>query len=136
MLDLFTCSYGEYRPRMGVAVRTTAGAPPGWFTAANETAHAKLVTPRWSFLRKPKAAYEPEYLAMLDGHGVQAVADELLGITQMNGDHRLVLLCFDDLRQPSGWCHRTMFARWWTENTGDPCREVGGSWEKNGGHAL
>ena len=36
----------------------------------------------------------------------------------------LVLLCFEDIRIPSDWCHRTVFAQWWAEKTGEIIEEL------------
>lgn len=36
----------------------------------------------------------------------------------------LVLLCFEDVRVESEWCHRTIFAQWWAEKTGEVIREL------------
>ena len=36
----------------------------------------------------------------------------------------LVLLCYEDVRIPEDWCHRTVFAEWWVENTGEIIEEL------------
>lgn len=36
----------------------------------------------------------------------------------------LVLLCYEDVRIPEDWCHRTIFAEWWAENTGEIIEEL------------
>ena len=61
----------------------------------------------------------------LAGSDHTAVARLLHPITQQAGDHRLVLLCFEDLSKPGEWCHRSIFATWWKEVTGDEVRELG-----------
>ena len=35
-----------------------------------------------------------------------------------------MLLCYEDVRIPEDWCHRTVFAEWWAENTGEEIREL------------
>ena len=36
-----------------------------------------------------------------------------------------VLLCYEDVRKgESDWCHRTMFAKWWFERTGEVIAEL------------
>jgi hypothetical protein len=35
-----------------------------------------------------------------------------------------VCLCFEDLTKPGLWCHRQIFARWWTEETGEAVPEL------------
>ena len=37
----------------------------------------------------------------------------------------VVLLCFEDLSKPGAWCHRRLFAEWWTKNTGEDVPELG-----------
>ena len=35
------------------------------------------------------------------------------------------LLCYEDVRKgESDWCHRTMFAKWWFEKTGEVIPEL------------
>jgi len=36
----------------------------------------------------------------------------------------LVLLCWEDIRKPGEWCHRTMFAEWWAEHSGQGVLEL------------
>ena len=46
----------------------------------------------------------------------------------MSGPRRkgktLVLLCYEDLRKPDQWCHRTLFAEWWQKMTGEVINEL------------
>jgi hypothetical protein len=68
-------------------------------------------------LELDQTTYLQQYRSMLDAAGEDAIHGELEASA---GDHRhprLVLPCFDDLSQPDGWCHRRMFAAWWTEQT-------------------
>ena len=37
---------------------------------------------------------------------------------------KLVLLCFEDIRKPENWCHRTLFAEWWLAHTGEVIEEM------------
>ena len=39
-------------------------------------------------------------------------------------DKKLVLLCFEDIRKPENWCHRTLFAEWWLAHTGEVIEEM------------
>ena len=36
----------------------------------------------------------------------------------------LVLLCYEDVRNLEDWCHRTMFAQWYCEHTGEIIEEL------------
>ncbi|MEV4704531.1 hypothetical protein [Actinoplanes sp. NPDC049316] len=123
-VHLFTCRYQRFRPDMGTPVRTTAGYPR--FTLGYELAgHARLISPTWAMVSiNDEATYRGLYRQMLDARGVDAVRDELQAIADQVPDPRLVLLCFDDLSKPDGWCHRRMFADWWTEHTGTEVPEL------------
>ena len=33
-------------------------------------------------------------------------------------------LCYEDVRVPGDWCHRTVFAEWWAEQTGELIEEL------------
>ena len=37
---------------------------------------------------------------------------------------KLVLLCYEDVRVPEDWCHRTVFAEWWAEHVGEAIEEL------------
>lgn len=39
---------------------------------------------------------------------------------------RLVLCCYEDLKKPGLFCHRTVFGAWWEEQTGEKVEELGG----------
>ncbi|MFI5493546.1 hypothetical protein [Actinoplanes sp. NPDC051859] len=123
-VDLFTCRYQRFQPAMGSPVRTTAGLPR--FPLTYELAgHAHLISPTWAMVSiNDQATYRGQYRLLLDAHGLDAVRAELQAIADQATDPRLVLLCFDDLSKPDGWCHRRMFADWWTEQTGDDVPEL------------
>lgn len=123
-LQLFTCRYQRFRPALGLAVRTTVGYPR--FTLGYPLdGHAHLVTPTVTALSlRDEAAYRNAYLAQLDETGPGRIQAELTAIAEGKADQRLVLLCFDDLSRPDGWCHRRMFADWWTKATGEDVPEL------------
>lgn len=117
-MNLFTCRYQRFHAGMGVPVRTTAGLPR--FALPYELGgQAHLITPTWAMVGiNDEATYRTQYRQRLDDAGVEAIAAELQTIAGRHPDPRLVLLCFDDLSRPDGWCHRRMFADWWTQRTG------------------
>ena len=57
-------------------------------------------------------------------------ADKIIGIVQRMDERAqeegktLVLLCYEDLRKPDQWCHRTLFAEWWQKMTGEVINEL------------
>ncbi|WP_199570556.1 hypothetical protein [Streptomyces murinus] len=129
-IQLATCTYQEFAPHMGTPVRTTVGHPR--FALSYQLAgHARLITPTRELLKiKAQDAYEFSYRRLLNGNGLDAIRRELTGIAgAFDLDSPLVLLCFDRLDRltpPDNWCHRSHFAKWWTEQTGDEVPELGG----------
>ncbi|MEU6928977.1 hypothetical protein AB0A05_07415 [Streptomyces sp. NPDC046374] len=126
-LRIATCTYQEFSPDMGTPIRTTAGGvrfPLGYQLGG----HARLVTPPWELVRAGLAAdaYEFHYRRQLADTGVDLIRAELLAIAgAWDLDAPAVLLCFDRLDKPGQWCHRTMFATWWTAETGEDVPELG-----------
>ena len=124
-MELATCSYSEYRPEMGVAIRTTAGGAR-WFSHPLG-GHAQLITPTRQLLdqKLPKDAYEFSYRRTLNERGIDPIHRELSALAAKHNGNRLVLLCFDRMDKPENWCHRVMFSAWWTEQTGEEIAELG-----------
>lgn len=124
MLTLFTNRYQEFRPPQGVPVRITRGAPR--FKLPYSLAHSvRELAPRKEYFSRPLPEFKVAYRGDLDRLGARKVADVLRPIAEAEQDHRLVLLCFEDLADPAQWCHRRVFAGWWKDNTGDEVRELG-----------
>lgn len=122
MIELATCSYSEYRTTMGLAVRTSVGSPK-WFT--HTMAVWESLAPQPWTLRMPIEPYRERYLNKLNTIGVDQLKDEALRISVAAGQDRLVLLCFEALYKPDAWCHRSMFGKWWEEQTGQKVEELG-----------
>jgi hypothetical protein len=123
VVTLFTNRYQAFRPPQGVPVRITLGAPrfklPYPLTRA-----VRELAPRREYFSKSRGEFTAAYRADLDRLGVVRIAERLEEIAQAERDHRLVLLCFEDLSDPAQWCHRRTFASWWKEATGDEVREL------------
>ncbi len=70
-----------------------------------------------------KLGYEREYRKLLDKAGIEAIKTQLEEYTKLGKD--VVLLCYEDIRKgENDWCHRTMFASWWKEKTGEVIEEL------------
>ncbi|MCR8573111.1 hypothetical protein [Streptomyces sp. Isolate_219] len=123
MLTLFTNRYQAYQPPQGVPVRITLGAPR--FKLPYSLTHAvRELAPRRDYLSWPEPEFTKAYRASLDRLGPAWIAGRLKAIAAAENDHRLVLLCFEDLSKPDLWCHRRTFASWWKDSTGDEVREL------------
>lgn len=134
MIEIATCSFGEYRPEMGMPVRCSVGAPK-WF----QHPHAcwSNVYPERHWLHLPYDRYLPRYLAKLDEHGPKVLKADLAAMAKTfrarNGGpvpKTAVLLCYEKLSKPmpggeTNWCHRTMLANWLIDNLNVPVVELG-----------
>ncbi len=124
MLTLFTNRYQAFQSSQGVPVRITLGAPR--FKLSYSLTHVvRELAPRREYFSKPLPEFTAAYRGDLDRLGATRVADRLRQIAEADGDHRLVLLCFEDLSDAAQWCHRRIFATWWKDVTGDEVRELG-----------
>ena len=129
-IEMATCSYGEYRPEYGVPIRASRGEPK-WFRY-QFAAYWESITPTWPRLKMPYDVYRGVYLDRLDQIGVDqlmaerdAIVDQVAYMFPGNERISLVSLCYEGLRKPGNWCHRTMFGEWWCENTGEDVIEYG-----------
>ncbi len=87
--------------------------------AANLTA---IAPSKETFAIYNKEKYRKEYLANIERIGVEPIHN-MLGTLEQPGKS-LVLLCFEDVRIDGLWCHRRMFAEWWTRMTGHVIEEL------------
>jgi hypothetical protein len=65
-------------------------------------------------------AYEREYLPQLEAAGVERINAQL-GKKVADASDTVILLCHEE---PSDFCHRRLFARWWEEKTGQEIPEL------------
>lgn len=126
---LATCAFPQFSPDMGIPVRITVGNPR--FKLGYELRHKikeaapDAYTLKWDdkprfrlhLIRKFNKTGVDEFRRMFAD--IAAAEDTTLDETTV------VLLCFEDLGKPGLWCHRTMFAEWWTGETGELVPELG-----------
>lgn len=121
---LFTCSYSEHRPDMGLGVRISLGTPR-WIKRVDPWPYVSEVTPRRSYLNVPdESLFLDAYLAQLRSVGAGRIRDEFRRIAYLYDTDRLVLLCFEKLSKGE-LCHRRYFASWWYTETGQEVPELG-----------
>lgn len=119
-MKIYTNRYKDYDPAQGTAVRITYGRPR--FRTPYTLYQARLITPGSWFLKGSDAWFTRKYLDMLTEAGTDAVRAELEAIGEQSGSDKLVLLCFDDVGK--GLCHRSLFASWWEQRTGEKVEEL------------
>ena len=66
--------------------------------------------------------FKPEYFKRLDRIGFSTIKRELDRYQSYGKD--VVLLCYEDVRKPDDWCHRTAFSEWWETKTGERIPEL------------
>lgn len=78
-------------------------------------------TLRWDYERFKRAYFEK-----LNNLGRRKVENRLLVESSIAHDtgKELVLLCFEDIRKPEEWCHRTLLAEWCRDNLGITINEL------------
>lgn len=69
-----------------------------------------------------KEVFRKRYLQQLERTGVNKVR-AALNRYRANGKD-VVLCCFEDIRNPEQFCHRTTFAEWWRSKTGESFEEL------------
>lgn len=106
------------------AVRISVGSPR-WAVGYQINGAMSELMPKGIYGKydNDKAAYEVEYRKRLDYFGVQHIREQLASFSRLGND--VVLLCYEDIRKgENDWCHRTMFAKWWFEKTGEVIPEL------------
>lgn len=84
------------------------------------------LAPKRNMLQLEYEEYKTAYTSKLDDIGasnVIRIVNDLEAKARAE-EKDLVLLCFEDVRDPEKWCHRTMFAEWWLKHTGEVVNEL------------
>lgn len=102
------------------AVRISLGAPK-WPVGYNIAGEIKELMPFGLLQINDRELYEKKYRERLDRIGPDRIQDAL---DRFGVDKPVVLLCYEDVRDPSQWCHRSIFAQWWLEQTGEIADEL------------
>lgn len=105
-----------------IPLRISLGAPK-FSLRFSIAANFNVIAPtREILLITDKDAYRREYRRYLDSIGTETIKNALRPFRC--DDKEIVLLCFEDLRDPEKWCHRRFFAEWWKENVGEEIPEL------------
>ena len=110
--------------RLQVVPVRTSRRPPRFKLAYPLTEKLSDLMPDLNMLDLPRAEFETAYRAKLGQIGVDALRAQLEAISAQHGGKPLALLCFEDVSRDEMACHRRVFARWWTEQTGEQVNEL------------
>ena len=111
-------------------VAITLGAPR--FNVGYLWGRVLALAPHGLFQVKDPVEFWPAYREHLDRLGAVVIERLLscawhdyvvsLGVSR-DECPGVVVLCFEDVHK-GDWCHRQVFAAWWTEQTGEPVAEL------------
>lgn len=84
------------------------------------------LAPKGYMLKMDLESFKPAYFKKLEDIGTERIIGMVRQFdnTAARNGKDLVLLCFEDIRIPSDWCHRTVFAEWWKKQTGESIEEL------------
>lgn len=84
------------------------------------------LAPKGYMLRMDLESFKPAYFKKLEDIGAERIISMVRKFENAasQSGKELVLLCFEDVRIPSDWCHRTVFAEWWRKQTGECIEEL------------
>lgn len=110
-MKLYTSRYQNKglakRPEL-LKIGITAGRPR--WTLAYPVAFLSQLAPARAWLHMEREEYEPLYLAHLGRLGAEHILELIAEKVKQAGAEGAVLLCYEDLSDPTLWCHRTMLA--------------------------
>lgn len=77
-------------------------------------------------MRMELEKFTEEYYRKLEGIGNDKIINMVMRFEAMAAakGKELVFLCYEDVRIPEDWCHRTVFAQWYCEQTGEIIKEL------------
>lgn len=122
-LNLATCSYKAFDPSMGVPVRTSVGYPRFWRKTAPALEYVPELAPFGKVdgvdLRKidDRAVFDVHYRARLAANGV-TIVEKVVDLSRGREGIPLVFLCYEDVHDPTTFCHRTTAGLWLHEQLG------------------
>lgn len=125
-MNLYVSRFSNPELKSGAytAVRISLGAPR-WNVGYPIAGAIKALMPSGLFGKaefEEYHAFRKAYRDQLNREGMKRIQDAI-SVFQARGPE-VVLLCFEDVRQPGNWCHRTMFAEWWMEKGGGSIEEL------------
>lgn len=125
-MKIFVSRYAnpELKGGLYTAVRISIGAPR-WEVGYPIAGAIKALMP-FGLFGDPRYEeyldFRMAYFDRLNRTGVTRIRAALSDYEGAGKD--IALLCFEDVRQPGNWCHRTMFSEWWRIRTGEEVPEL------------
>jgi hypothetical protein len=123
---LFTARYANKTLATHPAAKVGITLGPPRFRLSYQLAGKILeLAPTREMFGKSEAEFAAAYTALLvERGGIEHLTQRFASVAAETGSDDLVLLCFEDLRTPGLFCHRRVFAAWWTAATKQPVLEL------------
>ena len=122
-MNIYTSRFSYKVPEQYQAVGIAVGKPK--WPLSYPVEHYNVLAPYGVFNKNySQAEYRLAYFKRLEKYGVDRIRRDLEGISQRSGGKDVVLLCYENLCKHGEWCHRTQFAEWWEEKTGETIIEL------------
>lgn len=120
---LYVSRYSNPILRSGdyVTVSISVGSPR-WPLGYELNGDIGMLKPFGLLQIEDKETYHRAYMSRLNKYGLDKIEAAMRPFFASGED--VVLLCYEDLRKDDQWCHRTMFAEWWLEQTGEIINEL------------
>lgn len=121
---IYTSRYSNPELRSGnyTAVRISIGTPR-WDIGFPLAGEIKDLMPFGLLDVEDSAIFKARYFEALNKKGVARIKNQLQKFETLGKS--VVLLCYENIRKgDSNWCHRTMFAKWWLNQTGEKIFEL------------
>lgn len=111
---------GNYYP-VGISI-----GQPKWPLGYEVREQCYSLAPKGYMLNMDIDRFKEAYYEKLEGIGTEKIINMVTRLDEKarSEGKELVLLCFEDVRVESDWCHRTIFAEWWAENMGEIIEEL------------
>lgn len=84
------------------------------------------LAPKGYMLKMGLEEFQKAYYEKLEGIGNDRIINMVMRFEE-EADRQgkeVVFLCYEDVRIPEDWCHRTVFAQWYAEQTGEIIQEL------------
>ena len=122
-MDIYTSRFSYKIPEEYQAIGIAVGKPKWPLGYALE--NYNVLAPFGIFNKNySQAEYRLAYFKRLDSYGPERIKRDLEGFSRRSGGKDVVLLCYENLCKHGEWCHRTQFAEWWKEKTGESIIEL------------
>lgn len=121
---IYTSRYSNPELRSGnyTAVRISIGTPR-WDIGFPLAGEIKDLMPFGLLDVEDSAIFKARYFEALNKKDVARIKNQLQKFETLGKS--VVLLCYENIRKgDSNWCHRTMFAKWWLNQTGEKIFEL------------